>query len=62
MKFGKNLHRYQVLEWAPFYIDYNRLKRLYKLASKIALQRGVSLDFTGVAFTHVLLSLNLTMK
>ncbi|KAG7002011.1 hypothetical protein G7Y79_00029g063070 [Physcia stellaris] len=32
MKLGRNLHRYEVLEWAPFYIDYQTLKKLYKVA------------------------------
>ncbi|KAG8528433.1 uncharacterized protein KY384_007351 [Bacidia gigantensis] len=30
MKFGENLHQFQIVEWAPWYIDYRRLKRLYK--------------------------------
>ena len=32
MKFGANLHRYQIVEWAPHYIDYRALKELYKAA------------------------------
>ena len=48
MKFGQNLHRYQLVEWDSFYIDYNRLKKLYKLAAKLALERGQKADLTGL--------------
>ena len=48
MKFGHNLHRYQVVEWAPFYIDYNVFKRLNKDATKSAVDRGEAADFTGL--------------
>ena len=48
MKFGQNLHRYQLVEWGSFYIDYNRLKKLYKLAAKLALERGQEADLTGL--------------
>lgn len=47
MKFGQKLHRYQVVEWTLFYIDYNRLKKLYKLA----VERGENADFTGSLLT-----------
>lgn len=46
MKFGRNLHRYQVVEWTPFYIDYKVLKRLYKDATKATVERGEDADFT----------------
>jgi hypothetical protein len=50
MKFSQNLHQYQILEWAPFYIDYQRLKRLYKTATGQAVERGGKPDFTGLLF------------
>jgi SPX domain protein involved in polyphosphate accumulation len=46
MKFGRNLHRYQIVEWTPFYIDYKVLKRLYKDATKATVERGEDPDFT----------------
>lgn len=49
MKFGQNLHRYQVLEWMPFYIDYNNLKKLYKIAAKAAVERGEDTDWTELS-------------
>lgn len=49
MKFGQNLHQYQVVEWTPFYIDYKSLKRFHKVATKIAADRGEEADFTGLA-------------
>lgn len=51
MKFGLNLHRYQIVEWIPFYINYNGLKKLYKLAAKLAIERGENADFTGLSLT-----------
>jgi SPX domain protein involved in polyphosphate accumulation len=50
MKFGQNLNRYQVVEWTPFYVDYQRLKRLYKTATEQAVERGEDVDFTGLLF------------
>ena len=50
MKFGQNLHRYQIVEWTPFYIDYQRLKRLYKTATEQVVERGGDADFTGLLF------------
>jgi glycerophosphodiester phosphodiesterase len=49
MKFGRNLHRFQVPEWAPYYIDYNGSKKLFKSASKSAVERAVDADFTGLS-------------
>lgn len=34
MKFGQNLPRNQVPEWASSYIDYKALKKLIKAANK----------------------------
>ncbi len=48
MKFGQNLHQYQVVEWTPFYIDYKVLKKLYKAATKVAVERGEDANFTGL--------------
>ena len=59
MKFGRSLHRYQVLEWAPFYIDYQALKQLYKTAKSLAIEQGKEVDLTGLP--HIILtSSNLT--
>lgn len=49
MKFGRNLHEYQVVEWDAFYVDYKFLKKLHKLATKIAVDRAEEADFTGLA-------------
>ena len=43
MKFGANLHRYQVAEWTPYYIDYRALKELYKAAQDDAVDRAKDL-------------------
>ena len=48
MKFGRNLHRYQVVEWAPFYIDYQALKQLYKAAKSLVVDHVEEADFTGL--------------
>jgi SPX domain protein involved in polyphosphate accumulation len=50
MKFGHNLHRYQVVEWTPFYMDYKGLKKLFKVATKCAADSGKDADFTGLPF------------
>ena len=57
MKFGRNLHRYQVVEWAPFYIDYQALKQLYKVANRLALDTGEDADLTGLRGTILLSSI-----
>ena len=54
MKFGQNLYRCQVSEWTPFYIDYNSLKKIYKIASKAAREQERDADFTGLSLNHVL--------
>ncbi|KAI4254936.1 MAG: hypothetical protein L6R42_006984, partial [Xanthoria sp. 1 TBL-2021] len=46
MRFGQNLHRYQVVEWAPFYIDYQVLKQRYKTAQRLAVDRDEAVDLT----------------
>lgn len=56
MKFGQNLHRYQVVERAPYYIDYQALKQLYKAAKRLAVDQGEDADLTGLpAAIHYLL-------
>ncbi|KAK4697669.1 hypothetical protein P7C71_g448, partial [Lecanoromycetidae sp. Uapishka_2] len=50
MKFSHNLHQYQVIEWAPFYIDYKGLKKLHKLSVGAAVERDESADFSGLSF------------
>ena len=49
MKFGRNLHRYKVVEWAPFYIDYQALKQLYKAAKSRVADHVEDADFTGLS-------------
>jgi glycerophosphodiester phosphodiesterase len=46
MKFGKNLARNQVPEWATSYIDYASLKKLIKSASLEVRNGGVA-DLAG---------------
>ena len=46
MKFGRNLPRNQVPEWASAYINYKALKKLIKAASIARTQDG-NLDLAG---------------
>ena len=46
MKFGHNLPRNQVPEWASSYIDYKHLKKLIKTASADA-KNGEDPDLAG---------------
>ena len=48
MKFGEHLYRYQILEWAPFYINYQELKILYKNAKSLSANTGEDADLTGL--------------
>lgn len=48
MKFGRNLHSYQVVEWAPYYIDYQALKKLHKAAKRLAIDQGEDANLTGL--------------
>jgi glycerophosphodiester phosphodiesterase len=48
MKFGQNLPRNQVPEWAAAYIDYKRLKKLIKAAEQ-AVNEGDDPDLAGMA-------------
>ena len=50
MKFGRNLHRYQVVEWAPFYIDYQALKQLFKAAKNLGVDHPEDADLTGLSY------------
>ena len=47
MKFGQNLPRNQVPEWASSYIDYKSLKKLIKTAKK-AIEVGEDPDLAGM--------------
>lgn len=51
MKFGSNLPRNQVPEWASSYIDYKALKRLIKAAAKQAEKEGQEPDLAGTVST-----------
>lgn len=46
MKFGHNLPRNQVPEWASSYINYKGLKKLIKTAAE-ASRHGSELDLAG---------------
>jgi glycerophosphodiester phosphodiesterase len=48
MKFGHNLPRNQVPEWASAYIDYKGLKKLIKAAAQQA-REGNSADLAGMS-------------
>ena len=50
MKFGQNLPRNQVPEWASSYIDYKRLKKLIKAAQEAVSISGEP-DLAGFSFT-----------
>ncbi|KAF2668112.1 glycerophosphodiesterase GDE1 [Microthyrium microscopicum] len=50
MKFGHNLPRNQVPEWASSYIDYKGLKKLIKSAAREA-QQGGTADLAGLFFS-----------
>jgi len=54
MKFGHNLPRNQVPEWASSYIDYKGLKKLIKTASAAA-KDGVEPDLAGKLTTSLFL-------
>jgi hypothetical protein len=47
MRFGRDVHLHQIPEWADFYIDYNGLKSLLKLATKTAVEQQRPADLTG---------------
>lgn len=51
MKFGSNLPRNQVPEWASSYIDYKALKKLIKAAKKEAETDGAEPDLAGTVST-----------
>ena len=51
MKFGQNLPRNQVPEWAGAYIDYKRLKKLIKTAER-AVDQGEEPDLAGTLLNH----------
>lgn len=49
MKFGRNLPRNQVPEWATAYIKYKALKKIIKSATEDA-KNGESPDTAGTAY------------
>jgi glycerophosphodiester phosphodiesterase len=52
MKFGRNLPRNQVPEWASNYINYKKLKKLIKSASENSRQQdGSNPDLAGRRWT-----------
>ncbi|KAK2781245.1 hypothetical protein FQN52_001748 [Onygenales sp. PD_12] len=48
MKFGRNLHLYQIPEWETSYIRYDRLKVAYKTATRNAARRDTQTSFGGI--------------
>ena len=56
MKFGANLHRYQIVEWTPYYIDYRALKELYKAAQDDAVDRAKDPDLESLSCKILALS------
>ncbi|KAF2810801.1 uncharacterized protein BDZ99DRAFT_462121 [Mytilinidion resinicola] len=46
MRFGRNLHRHRIPEWASSYLDYGGLKRRLKLAVRDAAGRPSKPDLT----------------
>ena len=48
MKFGQDLHRFQITHWAAHYINYSGLKAEYKTAARISLEQGRPIDLTGL--------------
>lgn len=47
MKFGQNLPRNQVPEWASAYINYKGLKKLIKAANQHSAESGGEVDLAG---------------
>jgi glycerophosphodiester phosphodiesterase len=47
MKFGQNLPRNQVPEWASAYINYKGLKKLIKAAVQHSAEAGGEVDLAG---------------
>jgi glycerophosphodiester phosphodiesterase len=59
MKFGHNLPRNQVPEWASSYIDYKSLKKLIKSAARSQIQeQGTGPDLAGMSLVCMLASLS----
>ncbi|KAL9017852.1 MAG: hypothetical protein Q9180_008747, partial [Flavoplaca navasiana] len=46
MRFGQNIHQYQIVQWAPFYVDYQLLKWQYKIATRRAVNYDDAVDLT----------------
>lgn len=56
MKFGHNLARNQVPEWASSYINYKGLKKLIKAAAQ-TIKDGGDADLAGKAYARALAAL-----
>ena len=52
MKFGRNLPRNQVPEWASSYINYKALKKLIKVATDTA-KHGGTIDTAGISHCFI---------
>ncbi|KAI9040138.1 Glycerophosphodiester phosphodiesterase [Aspergillus affinis] len=48
MRFGQNFHQFLVPEWAPFYVPYPLLKKLFKKAAGNSIGETVHSDFSDV--------------
>lgn len=60
MKFGQNLPRNQVPEWASAYINYKGLKKLIKAANQQSTATGGEVDLAGGRLKHLTLKACLT--
>lgn len=47
MRFGQELYRFRVVEWAPWYIDYGRLKCLFRNAEHCGLAGASPIGESG---------------
>jgi len=52
MKFGRNLPRNQVPEWATYYIKYKALKKLIKSAAEV-IKHGEVADTAGASTRYL---------
>ena len=56
MKFGHDFYRHRIPEWTPYYIDYNHVKKVFKLACRNAAQDGMEISLTGLTYSFPLLT------
>jgi len=52
MKFGQNLSRNQVPQWAGSYIDYKQLKKKIKAARQDVTEEGGAVDLAGIVRSY----------